>query len=99
MTPVSDIKTLNKKLEKNSCFHLVLWMNSICCLSKLFTTSVTGNLTYPWICVSSFPICLRTFIENVIMQNEESQNNDENVNNIKKKLKAANILSYKTKLD
>ena len=33
------------------------------------------------------------------MQNEESQNNNENVNNIKKKLKAANILSYKTKLD
>ena len=32
------------------------------------------------------------------MQNEESQNNNENVNNIKKKLKA-NILSYKTKLD
>ena len=37
--------------------------------------------------------------ENVIIQNKDFQNNNEDVNKTKKKLKAAKILSYKTKLD
>ena len=37
--------------------------------------------------------------ENVIMQYKEFQNENENIDNIKKKLKAAKILSYKTEMD
>ena len=36
---------------------------------------------------------------NVTMQNEESQINYKNANNIKRRLKAAKISSYETKLD
>ena len=35
--------------------------------------------------------------ENVIMQDKDFQNDNENIGNIKEKLKAAKILSYKTK--
>ena len=37
--------------------------------------------------------------ENVIMQDKDFQNDNGNIGNIKEKLKAAKILSYKTKFD
>ena len=49
--------------------------------------------------LSNFKEIRKDLTENVIMQYKEFQNENENIDNIKKKLKAAKILSYKTEID
>ena len=49
--------------------------------------------------LSNFKEIRKDLTENVIMQYKEFQNENENIDNIKKKLKAAKILSYKTEMD
>ena len=49
--------------------------------------------------LSNFKEIRKDLTENVIMQYKEFQNENENIDNIKKKRKAAKILSYKTEMD
>lgn len=49
--------------------------------------------------LSNFKEIRKDLTENVIMQYKEFQNENENIDNIKKKLQAAKILSYKTEMD
>ena len=65
---------------------------------KFASLGFQNAVQIPYLELSHSKEIKKNLTEIAIFQNKEFQNNNENVNNIKKKLKAAKVLSHKTNL-